>query len=91
MKKIGIGFMLAGFIIALFSVRSQLVSIFLMLKTVISLKLGNPTAIAVIGGADGPTSIFVAGKVSSLNWMAGAAVGVVLLAAGVVLIWKKRK
>lgn len=47
--------------------------------------------IAVIGGADGPTMVFVAGKVPSSNWMVGAAVGVVLLAAGMVLIWKNRK
>lgn len=47
--------------------------------------------IAVIGGADGPTAVFVAGKVPSSNWMVGAAVGVVFLLAGMVLIWKNRK
>ncbi|WP_294337863.1 hypothetical protein [uncultured Clostridium sp.] len=47
--------------------------------------------IAVIGGADGPTAVFVAGKVSSSNWMVGAAVGVVLLIAGMLLIWRNRK
>lgn len=91
MKKTGIGLALAGLIIALFSLRSQLLSIFIMLKTVISLKAGKPETIAVIGGADGPTAVFVAGKVSSFTWMLGAAAGVVLLLVGMFLIWRKRK
>lgn len=91
MKKTGIGLALAGLMIALYSLRSQLLAIFVMLKTGISLKLGNPEMIAVIGGADGPTAVFVAGKVPSSNWMVGAAVGVVLLIAGMLLIWRNRK
>ena len=62
MKKTGIGLALAGLMIALYSLRSQLLAIFVMLKTGISLKLENPEMIAVIGGADGPTEVFVAGK-----------------------------
>ena len=91
MKKTGIGLAVAGLIIALFSLRSQLSSLFLMLKTVISLKIGNPAAIAVIGGADGPTAVFVAGKIPSSTWMFGTVAGVVLLIAGIFLIWRKRK
>lgn len=91
MKKTGIGLAVAGLIIALFSLRSQLSSIFLMLKTVSSLKVGNPATIAVIGGADGPTAVFVAGKIPSSTWMFGAAAGVVLLIAGMLLIWRNRK
>ena len=91
MKKTGIGLALAGLMIVLYSLRSQLLSIFLMLKTGISLKLGNPTTIAVIGGADGPTAVFVAGKIPSSTWMFGTVAGVALLIAGIFLIWRKRK
>ena len=41
---------------------------------------------SIIGGADGPTSIFLAGKVDSLSLVIGMAVGFALLIVGVVLI-----
>lgn len=49
----------------------------------------NLAAISVIGGADGPTSVFIAGKVGTDFWIALIAAGIVI--AGIaVLIWKKR-
>ena len=48
-------------------------------------------SIAIIGGADGPTAIFIAGPAFRTAAMAGIAAGVLLLAAGVWLLLKKRK
>ncbi|MCD8249423.1 MAG: sodium ion-translocating decarboxylase subunit beta [Lachnospiraceae bacterium] len=53
-------------------------------------KLMGRKSISIIGGADGPTSIFIAGRVSS-GWILPAAVaGVVALAVGVFLLRKKK-
>lgn len=50
-------------------------------------------AVSVIGGADGPTSIFLAGKVGSSVQAATFLLGffVILLAAGIIYIFKKKK
>ena len=40
-------------------------------------------SVAIIGGADGPTSIFVAGKIGDFSAMTGMIAGIVLLAAGI--------
>jgi Na+-transporting methylmalonyl-CoA/oxaloacetate decarboxylase beta subunit len=50
-----------------------------------------PRSVEVIGGADGPTAIFVAGRVSGLIW-AGLLIFMALAAAvwGAVL-WSKRR
>lgn len=47
------------------------------------------SAITVIGGADGPTSVFIAGKLGDNFWMGLIAAGIVVAGAAV-LIWKKR-
>ena len=48
-------------------------------------------AVSIIGGADGPTSVFLAGKIPSGRNIAAAAAGVILLLLIVWLIWKIRK
>ncbi len=45
---------------------------------------------SIIGGADGPTTIFLAGKIDSWSLIIGLVVGLALLAAGVVLIRKRK-
>lgn len=45
----------------------------------------------VIGGADGPTSIFIAGKVGGASAAVGMIIGVVLLAAGIFMIVRKKR
>ena len=40
-------------------------------------------SVSVIGGADGPTSIFVAGKIGGTPAITGIIVGIVLLAIGI--------
>jgi oxaloacetate decarboxylase beta subunit len=52
-------------------------------------KIKGQMAVSIIGGADGPTSVFLAGKVGG-NFFAGIIVGVILLAVGIFLITKKK-
>ena len=44
--------------------------------------------IGIIGGADGPTAIFVA---SSVNWLAVGALGIVVLGIALVFLLRKRR
>ena len=48
-------------------------------------KMRNAASIGIIGGADGPTAIFVAGKVGNDMAVGAIAVGVVLIVVGVVI------
>lgn len=55
------------------------------------LKTKNAVAISVIGGADGPTSIFLAGKIGNGFTIPVMMIGVILLLLGVgIFIIKKR-
>lgn len=54
----------------------------------IALKIKKNTAIAVIGGADGPTSIFIAGKVG--DGLSTGVIGIGVLLVLVVVLWKKK-
>lgn len=58
--------------------------------SLINIKSKAASSVAIIGGADGPTSIFIAGKVGSPLY-ASIVVGVILLIAGLLLLLKKRK
>lgn len=53
------------------------------------LKVKGQMSMSVIGGADGPTSIFIAGKVGSTSAIRGIIVGIVLFAVGILVITKK--
>lgn len=44
--------------------------------------------IGIIGGADGPTAIYISSNISPAGWLALAAV---LVAAGVLLLWRHNK
>ena len=55
----------------------------------VTLKLKRKMSISIIGGADGPTSVFIAGKVGITSAVAGVIVGGVLLVIGIFLIRKK--
>lgn len=46
-------------------------------------KLYTSGQAVIIGGADGPTAIYVAGKIGTGSVLAVTAVGVILLAAGI--------
>jgi oxaloacetate decarboxylase beta subunit len=52
-------------------------------------KIKGQMAVSIVGGADGPTSIFVAGKVGN-NALAWIVVGVVLFAGGIFMLVTKK-
>lgn len=56
----------------------------------IILKLKRQMSISIIGGADGPTSVFIAGKVGNTSAAVGVIAGIVLLVIGFFMIRKKR-
>ena len=47
-------------------------------------------SVSVIGGADGPTSIFLAGKVGDTSAVMGMVVGILLITAGIFMIVRKK-
>ena len=57
----------------------------------VALKMNN-NAIAIIGGVDGPTSVFVAGKLNSvLASILLIAIGVVMLIVAIIFYFLKKK
>jgi oxaloacetate decarboxylase beta subunit len=52
-------------------------------------KTKGQMAISIVGGADGPTSVFLAGKVGN-GFLAGVIVGVVLFAVGIFMLVRKK-
>lgn len=77
MKKVfGIVIAMIGIIVAAFA---------------IDMKQKEAYAISIIGGADGPTSVFLAGKVGSSTSAGILVVGVVILVVGIILLLKKKK
>ena len=55
-----------------------------------ALKINN-NAISVIGGVDGPTSVFVATKLNSSSVSMFIVIGVILLVAGIFFYLKRQK
>lgn len=54
-------------------------------------KVKDVAAVSIIGAADGPTAIFVAGKIGNGLLIGAILVGIVLVVAGVVIYRKIRK
>lgn len=52
--------------------------------------LKRQMSVTIIGGADGPTSIFLAGKIGGVPAVTGGILGIVLLAAGIFIIIRKK-
>lgn len=50
----------------------------------------NPVPFFIIGGADGPTSVFVAGKLTRVPASLLIVTGIVLLTAAIIFYWKNR-
>ena len=78
-KAIGITLSVIGIIIAAIS---------LVFK--INEQISVTKSVSVIGGADGPTSIFVAGKIGGTPAITGIIVGIVLLAIGIFIFARKK-
>lgn len=65
---------------------------FLFLLAGIYTKIKNSaTAVSIIGGADGPTSIFIAGKVGTDFSMSGIIIGIILFGIAVIFAVKFKK
>ena len=56
----------------------------------VALKMNN-NAIAIIGGADGPTSVFVAVKLNSVLVSILIAIGVVMLIVAIIFYLKRKR
>ena len=54
------------------------------------LKYMENKAVTIIGGADGPTSIFLAGKGGNETGMIEIIFGLIILVFGFMIIWRKR-
>ena len=54
-----------------------------------SCMVGIVLVISVIGGADGPTAVFVAGKLNGDFSIILILIGIVLLAVAAIVYWKK--
>ena len=54
------------------------------------LKVKGKMSVSITGGADGPTSIFLAGKIEGASTVIGIILGIVLLTAGIFMIAKKK-
>lgn len=63
-----------------------------IVMTVVSLifKIKGQMSVSIIGGADGPTSVFVAGKVGSPLAIIGIIAGIAVLAVGIFMVAKKK-
>lgn len=57
----------------------------------VNAKVKEAAAISIIGGADGPTSIFIAGRIGD-GFIAGAIfIGIVLVCIGIIVYRKNKK
>lgn len=75
MKKVGITVSIIGVILALAGIIQ---------------KIRKNMTISIIGGADGPTSIFLTGKLSSTPAIMAIVIGIIMLIIGVFLIMRKK-
>lgn len=75
MKKIGIVATIVGAIIIIMS---------------IVLKFMEEKTVSIIDGADGPTSVFVAGQIGNGSGMIGILVGIGIIVVGLIIILRKR-
>ena len=76
MKKFGLGMIALSIIIFV---------------TGINMKINQRISVGIIGGADGPTSVFVAGKVPEGLGIMGILCGILLLGVGLYLVFRKNR
>lgn len=73
----------------IFGIGSCMMGLLLVISGAVMKMKGN-TAVAVIGGADGPTSVFVAGKLNGDFSVMLMLTGIVLLAIAAIIYWKRK-
>lgn len=54
------------------------------------MKMKENTAVSIIGGADGPTSVFVAGKINGELAIISILIGIMAVIMGVILYLKRK-
>ena len=59
--------------------------------TGINIKINQRISVGIIGGADGPTSVFIAGKVPEGLGIMGILCGILLLGVGLYLVFRKNR
>lgn len=57
----------------------------------IVLKQKEKAAVSVIGGADGPTAIFIAGKLNGDSFLFLIAIGIILLVLAGIILYKRKR
>ena len=64
-----------------------------LIRRIYTFAMQRAVAVSIIGGADGPTSIFIAGKVGSSFQIVTFLLGIfiVLLVVGIIYFFKKKK
>ena len=72
-----------------FGIGSCIIGMLLVISGAV-MKLKGNTAVVVIGGADGPTSMFVAGKLNGDFSVMLILIGIVLLAIAAMIYWKRK-
>ena len=72
-----------------FGIGSCMIGMLLVISGCV-MKLRGNTAVTVIGGADGPTSVFVAGKVNGDFSVMLILIGIVLMAIAAMIYWKRK-
>ena len=60
-----------------------------LLSIVITVYTRRMHSYSIIGGADGPTAIFLAGKVDMISLLTGIVIGGIFIIVGIILIIKK--
>lgn len=80
MKKV------VGIILTVIGIVTAAISLILKVKGQMSVA----RSVSIIGGADGPTSIFIAGKIGGSSAVIGILVGIVLLTVGIFVIARKK-
>ena len=73
----------------IFGIGSCMIGLLLVVSGAV-MKLTGNTAVTVIRGADGPTSVFVAGKLNGDFSVMLIVVGIVLLAIAAMIYWKRK-
>lgn len=72
------------------TILGSIVGILLIIIGVLSRSKKN-MKISIIGGADGPTSVFLAGKVGNNYWLAIIVAGVIILCVSFFMLSRKKK
>ena len=91
-KRLGIIAGILGIVLAVIGIVLKQIVFFVVFVfgSAVVLKQKENTAVSVIGGADGPTSIFIAGKLNGDNFIFMIVVGIILLILAGVIFYKRK-